>query len=215
MESGKKRAKIAGNGGKGGGVSGGGGGGSSESSGGRRTTLRTGESDRPPSDLVLVGRILGAPSPEYHAASGGKMVKVHVETWMTDLYRSNQWWIELPNVEDVADVSRRKVIVRAMPLGAPTGSSPVGVANGSQGRMRMEGIKLALFGNRDGWDMIFGTPPAWFVEIWNKTKDAERESDWSEKCSHTGDRLADEFKNAKVYVTQAQVLQEQRDWLIV
>ena len=37
------------------------------------------------------------------------MVNVSVETWMTDLYRCNQWWIALPNVEDVSDVNRGRV----------------------------------------------------------------------------------------------------------
>lgn len=133
------------------------------------------------------------------------MVNVSVETWMTDLYRCNQWWIALPNVEDVSDVNRGRVMIKAIPLSAPTGAySLVDVASGSQGRMRMEGMKLALFGsgNSDGWDMIAGTPPAWFTDIWVRVRGNDR-----------SDALANQFKNAKIFVTHAQVLQQQRDWL--
>lgn len=178
--------------------------------------LRTGEATEPSaSDLVLVGKILGdaAHPPEFHEASGGHMVKAQVETWMTDLYRSSPWWIELPNVEDVTSVERRQVKVKAIPLGAPPTSSLVGVANGNQGRMRLEGMQLALFGSGGGvdgedddlvaWDAVSGTPPAWFANVWDKAKES------------TGDQLANEFKNAKVYVTRSQVLEEQRDWLLV
>ena len=127
----------------------------------------------PSSDLVAVGIILAQPSPKYQAGSGGRMVNVSVETWMTGLYRCNQWWIALPNVEDVSDVNRGRVMIKAIPLSAPTGAySLVDVARGSQGRMRMEGMKLALFGSggSDGWDMLAGTPPAWFADIWDHSE---------------------------------------------
>ena len=197
----KKDPDSGGDGGGGGGNSGGGGG----SSG-----IRAGLAHAPPSsDLVAVGIILAQPSPKYQAGSGGRMVNVSVETWMTDLYRCNQWWIALPNVEDVSDVNRGRVMIKAIPLSAPTGAySLVDVASGSQGRMRMEGMKLALFGsgNSDGWDMLAGTPPAWFATIWDKSS-IRRCDDESTSA------LANQFKNAKIFVTHAQVLQQQRDWL--
>ena len=69
--------------------------------------MRAGGANAPPlSNLVLVGKILDNPPPEYQAASGGRMMKIAAEVWMTDLYRCNQWWIALPNVEDVGDVNR-------------------------------------------------------------------------------------------------------------
>eukprot|EP00978_Attheya_sp_CCMP212_P032391 scaffold126211_cov63-Attheya_sp.AAC.1 len=56
----------------------------------------------------------------------------------------------------------------------------------------------------DGWDMISGTPPAWF----NKARDQ------ANGRSKSGERLvAGEFKNGKVYITRAQLLTE-RNWLI-
>ena len=136
--------------------------------------------------------------------------KVTAETWMTDLYRCNEWWIALPNVEDVGDVNSRRIMIKAIPLGAPQTSSLVGVENGSQGRMRMEAIKLALFlsdRNRGAWNMIAGTAPAWFANVWDKSKTRQHPSE----C----DQLANEFNNAKIYVTKNQVLQQQRDWLVV
>ena len=209
-----------GNGGGGGGGGGGDDGSGSESSGGgggdsrRPPSLRTGGAPNPPSDLVLVGKILDDEpnnSPEFQAASGGKMIKADVETWMTDLYRSSHWWIELPNVEDVADVNRGRVKVKAVPLGAPTTSSIVGLANGSQGRIKLEGMKLTLFGGderNDGWDILSGTPPAWFAQLWNEPR-------MRTEMEERGRRLAREFKNAKIYVSRSQVLDVQRDWLVV
>ena len=101
------------------------------------------------------------------------MLQVTVEAWMTDLYRSAHWWIELPNVEDVGDVNRGRLKVKAVPLGF-TGSSLVSVENQSQGRMRLEGIRLALFSSGGSSDldgeMISGTPPAWFARVWNCTR---------------------------------------------
>jgi hypothetical protein len=55
---------------------------------------------RPFDDLRLVGKILISPAPVYHAGAGGNRVDVTVETWLTDVYRCSEWWIELPNVED-------------------------------------------------------------------------------------------------------------------
>ena len=53
-------------------------GGSGGSSGGSgNSAVRAGEANAPPkSDLVLVGKILDNPAPEYEAASGGRMMKV-------------------------------------------------------------------------------------------------------------------------------------------
>lgn len=52
-------------------------------------------------------------------------------------------------------------MIKTLPLGAPSQtSSLVGVADGSQGRMRMEGMKLALFDSsscREAWNMLSGT----------------------------------------------------------
>ncbi len=119
----------------------GGGGGSGDSGGGGGSGMRAGLAHAPPSsDLVAVGIILAQPSPKYQAGSGGRMVNVSVETWMTDLYRCNQWWIALPNVEDVSDVNRGRVMIKAIPLSAPTGAySLVDVASGSQGRSAWRG----------------------------------------------------------------------------
>jgi hypothetical protein len=36
-------------------------------------------------------------------------------------------------------------MIKALPLGAPTAASLIAVEDGAQGRMRMDGIKLALF----------------------------------------------------------------------
>lgn len=66
-----------------------------------RSSLRRGTADAPPfDDLRLVGKILISPAPVYHAGAGGNRVDVTVETWLTDVYRCSEWWIELPNVED-------------------------------------------------------------------------------------------------------------------
>jgi hypothetical protein len=111
-------------------------------------------------------------------------------------------------------------MIKAIPLSAPTGAySLVDVASGSQGRMRMEGMKLALFssGGSDGWDMLAGTPPAWFGDIWDKSECSQHLDSTDQKSRRGGDKstsaLANQFKNAKIFVTHAQVLQQQRDWL--
>ena len=136
---------------------------------------------------------------------------------MTDLYRCNEWWIALPNVEDVGDINRRRLMIKVIPLGAPLTSSLVGVENGSQGRMRMEAIKLALFlgdSGRGAWNMLAGTPPAWFANVWDKSKSFQHDKDYTQHSSECN-QLANEFKNAKIYVTKPEVLQQQRDWLVV
>ena len=74
----------------------------------------------------------------------------------------------------------------------------------------MEAIKLALFRSdrdRGAWNMIAGTAPAWFGNVWDKSKTRQH----PEECN----QLANEFKNAKIYVTKPEVLQLQRDWLVV
>eukprot|EP01083_Nonionella_stella_P161060 527128_1 len=213
-------------GGSGGGGNGGGDGGDGDdgspapASGGssrRRPSLREGSANRP-SDLVLVGKILDIPVPEFQSSGVGKRIKVAVRTWMVDLYRASEWWIELPNVDDVVDEHRRKVMVRAKCNGfisysdsvehvGPPSEVPVSslrsVTNGRHGSACLQGINLLLYCNGDpfdnmGWDMVSGTPPAWFAAIWNRPGSAP---------------LADEFKGAKVYVTKDRVLNEQREWL--
>jgi len=182
-----------------------------------RPSLRAGSANRP-SDLVLVGKILDIPVPEFQTSGVGKRIKVAVRTWMVDLYRASEWWIELPNVEDVVDEHRRKVMVRAKCNGfisysdsvehvGPPSEVPVSslrsVTNGRHGSACLQGINLLLYCDGDpfdsvGWDMVSGTPPAWFAAIWDR---------------HTSPPLANEFKGAKVYVTKDRVLNEQREWL--
>ncbi|KAL9185272.1 hypothetical protein ACHAXT_003049 [Thalassiosira profunda] len=220
-----------GDGSDGSGGSDGGGGGSG--GGSANPHVRAGECPAPPSDLVLVGRIVD-PAPTLETAAGGKMLEANVETWMTDLYRSGHWWIELPNVEDVSDVNRGRLMINAVCLGF-TGSSLVSAETASQGRMRLEGVHLALFGGEgsstgggsgggsSGWEMISGTPPAWFAQVWNRavascppprwSGDSEPEVEGGSPSER--DEFANEFKNAKVYLSQAQVLQQQRDWLLL
>ena len=219
--SGGNGGGSGGGGGNGGGGAGGDGddGSPAPASGGnsrRRPSLREGSANRP-SDLVLVGKILDIPVPEFQSSGVGKRIKVAVRTWMVDLYRASEWWIELPNVDDVVDEHRRKVMVRAKcngfisysdsgeHVGPPTEvpvSSLSSVANGSHGSACLQGINLLLYCDGDprdmGWDMVSGTPPAWFAAIWNRPVSTP---------------LADEFKGAKVYVTKDRVLNEQREWL--
>eukprot|EP00986_Skeletonema_menzelii_P007885 scaffold3134_cov111-Skeletonema_menzelii.AAC.3 len=81
----------------------------------------------------------------------------------------------------------------------------------------MEAMTLALFlgdSCREAWNMIAGTPPAWFANIWDKSKSRLHE-DWPLQHSRECNQLANEFKNAKIYVTKPEVLQQQRDWLVV
>ena len=64
---------------------------------------------------------------------------------------------------------------------------------------------------------------SWFANAWDKSKCSGRgcptgtgiivteEMRHSRECN----QLANEFKNGKIYVTKDQVLQLQRDWLIV
>ncbi len=83
----------------------------------------------------------------------------------------------------------------------------------------MEGMKLALFGSdgSDGWDMLAGTPPAGFADIWDHSE-SRVHLDYTDQKRLGGNdssssALANQFKNAKIFVTHAQVLQQQRDWL--
>jgi hypothetical protein len=182
---------------------GGGGGGDSDGGGsnGSDNTVRSGDADSPPSDLVLVGKIVDHPAPVLERGSGGKIVRVHVDTWMIDLYRSSPWWIELPNVDDVV-IRYRKVMVKVVPLVDPSNHSIIGAENGTQGRIRFADVSLALYMNgidsstssipADGWDMISGMPPVLFSKAWDKRIQL----------------VAGEFKNGKVYITREQLLTE-------
>eukprot|EP00592_Proboscia_alata_P010324 CAMPEP_0194355266 /NCGR_PEP_ID=MMETSP0174-20130528/3207_1 /TAXON_ID=216777 /ORGANISM="Proboscia alata, Strain PI-D3" /LENGTH=245 /DNA_ID=CAMNT_0039124483 /DNA_START=103 /DNA_END=840 /DNA_ORIENTATION=+ len=202
-----------------GGWGGGGGGGG----GGRRNdvgasdacnSLRQGGCGERPSNLVPVGRIVRTPSPEFENGSGGKMVKVHVETWVSDSYNINEWWIELP-MDDAMAVERRNIMIQVFPL-PPNGmrSSLVQVQNGGQGRLLLEDIKLALFEDGvDGWDMISGTPPAWFASLWDtKRLSCVKSSSLTPRPSQAA-QMADVFKGATVHVTLDDLLNHQRDWL--
>jgi hypothetical protein len=93
-------------------------------------------------------------------------------------------------------------MIKALPLGAPTAASLIAVEDGAQGRMRMDGIKLALFVAASGqhWEVISGTPPTWFARVWNRTP-------------FNGEQLAAEFKHAKLYVKRTWDQNEQRDWI--
>ena len=169
--------------------------------------MRRGGANRP-NDLRPVGKILSSPSPKINRASGGSTLKVTVDTWLTDVYRCSEWWIELPNIDDVESEVRRKIMIKACPLGAPTNASVVAVEDGAQGRMRMDDIKLVLFignsgddvGNADvdHWGLISCTPPTWFANVWH---------------ARAGNgQLIDELKHAKVYVRRVWEQNEQRDW---
>jgi len=130
------------------------------------------------------------------------MVKVRVETWVSDSYNFKQWWIELP-MDDAMAVERRNIMIQVFPL-PPNGmrSSLVQVQNGGQGRLLLEDIKLALFEDGvDGWDMISGTPPAWFASLWD-----------FKRVTHAV-QMANVFKGATVHVTLDDLLNHQRDWL--
>jgi hypothetical protein len=56
--------------------------------------------------LRLVGKLLANPPPVYHSSNGGRMITV--ETWLTDVYRCNERWIEMPSVEDVESIERAR-----------------------------------------------------------------------------------------------------------
>lgn len=185
-------------------------GGGGAGAGGYGGSLRAGAANAPPqSDLQLIGRILDHTT--FERASGGRMLCVDIDTWMTDAYRCNLWWLQLRNVDDVESVERRKLMIKGVPLGAPHGNvSPIAIENGSQGRIRFSRMKIALFesGDDKGWEMISGTPPAWFANVW-------KESELSKSGGPKGELLAAEFKLAKIFTTKAEVCGIQRDWAVM
>merc|ERR1719183_294529 len=170
--------------------------------------LKSGGCERP-DDLVLVGRIVDTQP----CGGVGKGLLVKFKTWVTDLYRIKHWYLE-PNVDNVVDVDRGKILAKAVCNGfssttpVPSVSELTDVANGSHGHAVMGNVQLLLYnGNSDGsedgplssWDHIVGTPPAWFAQMID-----DRSSD---------KEFAKEFKGALVYVSRAQLLHEQRDWI--
>lgn len=172
--------------------------------------LKSGGCERP-DDLVLVGRIVDTQP----CGGVGKGLLVKFKTWVTDLYRIKLHWYLEPNVDNVVDVDRGKILTKAVCNGfssttpVPSVSELADVANGSHGRAVMGNVQLLLYngesgdGSEDGplssWDHIVGTPPAWFAQMID-----DRSSD---------KEFAKEFKGALVYVSQAQLLHEQRNWL--
>ena len=171
--------------------------------------MKSGGCERP-DDLVLVGRIV-----DTRPCGGvGKGLLVKFKTWVTDLYRIKHWYLE-PNVDNVVDVDRGKILAKAVCNGfssttpVPSVSELADVTNGSHGHTVMGNVQLLLYNGESGdgseddplssWDHIVGTPPAWFAQMMD-----DRSSD---------KEFAKEFIGAFVYVSRSQLLHEQRRWI--
>lgn len=173
--------------------------------------LKSGGCERP-NDLVLVGKVTDAE----HEVGVGLGLNADIKTWVTDLYRIKHWYLELSNVDDVVDVDRRKIMSKAIctgfPSDIPPASSLTGVSNETHGYAVMSNIQLLIYSGDDGdsgddeneplspWGMISGTPAAWFAKL-------------IDSPGQYGTQIACEFGGAKVYVRQAHLLGEQREWL--
>jgi len=112
-----------------------------------------------------------------------------------------------------------------IPLDIPPASGLAGIANNDHGHAVMSNIQLLIYSGESGdssnddsddeneiemaatvhpglspWGMISGTPAAWFAQL-------------IDTPSQSAKQIACEFGGSKVYVRQADLLGEQRDWL--
>ena len=109
----------------------------------------------PPENLIAVGRLVG--NIEYVQASGGISLNVDVETRLTDLYKISPWWLELPDVEDVMNQQRRKILVEVIPLGDPSTATLASMHLQQEGRAIYHRYTIALYrGGQDFFGVVVG-----------------------------------------------------------
>ena len=108
-----------------------------------------------PENLIAVGRLVG--NIEYVQASGGISLNVDVETRLTDLYKISPWWLELPDVEDVMNQQRRKILVEVIPLGDPSTATLASMHLQQEGRAIYHRYTIALYrGGQDFFGVVVG-----------------------------------------------------------
>ena len=110
---------------------------------------------RAPENLVAVGRLVG--NIQCVQASGGISLNADVETRLTDLYKISPWWLELPDVEDVMNQQRRKILVEAIPLGDPSTATLASMHLQQEGRAIYHRYTIALYrGGQDFFGVVVG-----------------------------------------------------------
>ena len=108
-----------------------------------------------PENLIAVGRLVG--NIEHVLASGGISLNVDVETRLTDLYKISPWWLELPDVEDVMNQQRRKILVEVIPLGDPSTATLASMHLQQEGRAIYHRYTIALYrGGQDFFGVVVG-----------------------------------------------------------
>ena len=116
----------------------------------RRRSLVAGTANCP-AQLTAVGRLGRNAVPR--RASGGLTLNLEVTSRLTDLHTFQSWWIELPDVEDVASQQRgRKILVEVIPLGDPSTATLMDMGLGQCGRIIYHRYNVAAF--RDGEDFF-------------------------------------------------------------
>lgn len=99
--------------------------------------------------------MVGKLSDVEHELGVGLGLNVDVKTWVTDLYRIKHWYLELlKNVDDVVNVDRRKIMIKATCTGFPSDIPPVsglaGIANNDHGHAVMSNIQLLIYSGESG-----------------------------------------------------------------
>ena len=76
---------------------------------------------------------------------------------VTDLYKISPWWLELPDVEDVMNQQRRKILVEVIPLGDPSTATLASMHLQQEGRAIYHRYTIALYrGGQDFFGVVVG-----------------------------------------------------------
>lgn len=92
-----------------------------------------------PNDLIPIGKLIASPTPVVGDVSRTTRLELSLETFITDLYRIPEWYIELDGIDDAEAIPRRSVMLSVTPIRIDE-CRAVHMRMGHQGRLEMKQV---------------------------------------------------------------------------
>lgn len=92
-----------------------------------------------PNDLIPIGKLISSPTPVVGDVSRTTRLELSLETFITDLYRIPQWYIELDGIDDTEAIPRRSIMMSVTPIRIDA-CRAVHMRMSDQGRLEMKQV---------------------------------------------------------------------------